>query len=363
MRNIKKSFLALIIVFGLVLAPLTANASIQINKQIIPNLPNMYTTNEFVIAHESGNPNNVGLNSIENEVSFMTRNWRLAFVTHWVGSGGKVIQLAPTGKASWGAGQYANYRSYAQVELARTNNKSVFEKDYRAYVELLRQLAKEANIPLTLDGSGRGIKSHEWVTLNLGGSDHRDPYGYLAQWGITKAQFTKDLLTGFDGEVPVAPATPIITEGKLTTTKKMLIKSTVDYNSPTIATYSKGDSFNYDKIIKKGNTVWYTYISFSGVRRYVTEEVSSTVPNSNEKWIKENGTFYPNRTINIRDKASTSGKIVGQYFKGQSVVYDKYIISGGYVWIHYVSYTNQDRYMAIRSYSNNISGAIWGYIK
>lgn len=170
----------------------------------------MYTSNEFVIVHESGNPSNTGADSLEREVSYMSRNWTNAFVTHWVGGGGKVIQIAPTGRASWGAGGMANYRSYAQVELSRTKSRATFDKDYPVYVTLLRNLAKEAGIPVKLDAAGKGIKSHEWVSVNLGGTDHRDPFAYLASWGISKAQFAKDIANGISVD-PVKPDKPVTT--------------------------------------------------------------------------------------------------------------------------------------------------------
>ena len=44
------------------------------------------------------------------------------------------------------------------MELARTNDKDQFKKDYVAYIWLLRELAKVAGIPVVLDGAGNGIK-------------------------------------------------------------------------------------------------------------------------------------------------------------------------------------------------------------
>lgn len=229
-----------------------AIGAVEVDKQLIPGLPSMYSTNEFIIAHESGNPNNVGPNSLYNEVAYMKKNWNDAFTTHWVGSGGKVIQIAPTGQASWGAGSYANCRSYAQVELARTNDRATFEKDYKAYVELLKQLAKEANLPLTLDSSGKGIKSHEWVSNNLGGTDHKDPFSYLASWGITREQFNKDLASE-----------PAIKTGTLKLFSTMAIKSSADIKAPV----EKGDSLIINKNGVIGKDRYMAIRTNTGVKR------------------------------------------------------------------------------------------------
>lgn len=158
------------------------------------------TSKKYVVAHESGNPANVGLDSLEKEIAYMNRT-RGVFVSHWVGAGGKIVQTAPTGYVQYGAGKPANYTSVAHVELARTNNKETFKKDYAAYIWLLRKLADDYGLPCALDqgrAGAKGIKTHAWVTQNLGNTTHMDPYSYLASFGITKAQFAKDVVNGID---------------------------------------------------------------------------------------------------------------------------------------------------------------------
>lgn len=186
-----------------------------IEKKMIKGLKqsNLTSTN-FVIAHDSGNPNNVGPKSLDNEVSYMTGQAEQggAFTSHWVGGGGRIIQLAEVGKVQWGAGPKANPYSYAHVELARTDNEETFKKDYAAYIWLLRKLATDAGLPKTLDAgttrSNKGIKTHDWVSRNLGGTTHTDPYGYLKSWGISKAQFKKDIENGLDGEPELSTSKP-----------------------------------------------------------------------------------------------------------------------------------------------------------
>lgn len=168
----------------------------KIEKQLIGMAQAPLVESRYIIAHESGNPNNTGPRSLENEIAYMKRNWENAFVSHWVGGGGRIVQIARTGRVQWGAGPRANPYSYAQVELARTNNRPTFEKDYAAFVWLLRHLANEAGLPLTLNSSGQGIKTHRWVSENLGGTNHVDPDGYLRSWGVSMTQFKTDLEKG-----------------------------------------------------------------------------------------------------------------------------------------------------------------------
>jgi len=173
--------------------------SYLIEKRLISGLPNVRLDSaKYVIAHESGNPENCGPNALENEIAYMNRNKAKAFTSHWVGGGGRIVQIAPVNRVQYGCGPKGNPLSYAQVELARTNDKEQFKKDYAAYIWLLRELAKEAGIPVVLDGAGIGIKSHRWITDNLKGTTHRDPYDYLASMGISEAQFKLDILNGLE---------------------------------------------------------------------------------------------------------------------------------------------------------------------
>ncbi|WP_051923447.1 LysM peptidoglycan-binding domain-containing protein [Carnobacterium inhibens] len=156
----------------------------------------------LIIVHESGNENNTSLDSLENEVNHMSTNHTAAFTSHWVGSGGRIIQIAPTGLEQWGAGKPANFYAYAQVELARTKDLEIFKKDYKAYIWLIRQLADESNIPKILNKgfkvTDKGVKTHSWVTHNLGGTTHLDPDSYLNSWGISINQFKKDIEEGIN---------------------------------------------------------------------------------------------------------------------------------------------------------------------
>ncbi|WP_414838507.1 LysM peptidoglycan-binding domain-containing protein [Carnobacterium sp. TMP28] len=171
----------------------------QIEKRFIALKQYPLIESTLIIAHESGNALNTGKNALENELAFMTQQALKggAFVSHWVGGGGKIVQLSKTGLVQYGAGSNANAYAYAQVELARTSDPAVFKKDYLAYIWLLKKLANEAWIPRTLNtgktAKEKGIKTHHWVSNHLGGTNHRDPDDYLASFGISLSQFSFDL--------------------------------------------------------------------------------------------------------------------------------------------------------------------------
>ena len=149
-----------------------------------------------VHAHSTANPNSTA----QNEADYMQRkDLNSGYYTHVVGNG-RIIQTAPTNRGAWDVGGGWNAETYAAVELIESHKtKEEFMADYPIYVDLLRRLATEGGIPTTLDsGDLAGIKTHAYCTANQpnNGSDHVDPYPYLAKWGISKEQFKKYIEQG-----------------------------------------------------------------------------------------------------------------------------------------------------------------------
>lgn len=152
-----------------------------------------------VHAHSTGNKKS----TVDNEADYhLRRPIDSGFFTHVVGNG-RVLQTAQTNRGSYDVGGGWNAEAYASVELIESHQtKEEFLVDYRLYIELLRQLAVEGGIPVTLDTDDlAGIKTHYYCTYNQPDnySDHVDPYPYLESWGISKAQFKKDIENGIGG--------------------------------------------------------------------------------------------------------------------------------------------------------------------
>lgn len=63
-------------------------------------------------------------------------------------------------------------------------------------------------------------------------------------------------------------------------------------------------------------------------------------------------------TLNVRNEPSTSAAIVAQYHKGQTFNYDGYVVTNGYVWLIYTSFSGVKRYVAEGPNDGN-SANIW----
>lgn len=155
-----------------------------------------YAPYRQIHAHSTGNKKSTA----QNEADYhMRRPVESGFFSHVVGNG-RVMQVGPVNNGSYDVGGGWNYETYAAVELIESHStQEEFMEDYRLYVELLRNLADEAGLPVTLDTDDlAGIKTHYYCTYHQpnNNSDHVDPYPYLESWGISRSQFKRDIEHG-----------------------------------------------------------------------------------------------------------------------------------------------------------------------
>jgi N-acetylmuramoyl-L-alanine amidase CwlA len=172
--------------------------SYSINNRIILGLPkNPFRKGvgayEGVVAHSTATPEATD----EREVEYFRRNWNTikAFV-HFFVDWDSISQTADTNYQAWGAGNGNN--RYLHVELCETKDPAKFKESYKRYVWLLAYLLKQKNLGVT---DGQTLVSHEWVSRNLGGTNHTDPIGYLKSHGVTWAKLVEDVKAAYSGSV------------------------------------------------------------------------------------------------------------------------------------------------------------------
>ena len=313
-----------------------------------------------VHAHSTGNRNSTA----QNEADYMQRkDLNSGYYTHVVGNG-RIIQTAPTNRGAYDVGGDWNAETYAAVELIESHKtKEEFMVDYKIYVDLLRRLATEAGIPTTLDsGDLAGIKTHAYCTTHQpnNGSDHMDPYPYLAKWGISKEQFKKDVESGSVSAKPTSPAPAKPASGgggykvepynvRQVTDTVLNVHAAQNTSSRIVRTLPAGYQFNATRICRNGESVngYTTWVEVDGqgwVSMAYTTPVKAA-PTS-PQLVPASGSYRVKYTTNIRNAPSTSATIVGTYAPGESFNYDSYIDTNGYRWYSYISYSGQRRYVA-----------------
>ncbi|MBC6316747.1 hypothetical protein [Listeria grandensis] len=95
--------MGLMVVLMIFAVALPTKAAVNIQKQHINGLPKTAYANgvgkpSMIVLHEAANNSA----TIENEVSYMSRNWQNAFV-HAFASASKVIEIVDTNYTAWGA--------------------------------------------------------------------------------------------------------------------------------------------------------------------------------------------------------------------------------------------------------------------
>lgn len=102
-------------------------------------------------------------------------------------------------------------------------------------------------------------------------------------------------------------------------------------------------------LLKSGNTVvgWTLaeHVTKQGSRSNTNNSGSSSKATS--QTYNQNGTFYPNTTLNVRTGAGTVYSKVATYFSGESVQYNQVIIKSDYVWARYLRSNGYYGYIAL----------------
>lgn len=341
--------------------------ALKIEKQIRQGLPQIGVTPYGQIhAHSTGNPSSTA----QNEADYhMRRPIESGFFSHVVGNG-RVIQTAPVNRGAYDVGGGWNAWGYAQVELIESHKtQAEFTKDYNLYVELLRQLAKEANIPLKVDAGNVGILSHDYCTKHQpnNGSDHVDPYPYLAKWGISRAQFKKDVENGLGSSSGssstgsgLAKNPKPLNDGKVGDTVKVYDALYRDSAGAGRSTAKRGQQGKIKRIVSNGkkylieNWGWAHPNDIQLIKRASSSSTSIKLPAG---FTAEKATFTNgDAPITTRtDKPSLKGKIGKQLKVKEKVSYLGWKVAEGYTWI----YTTDKRYIPVRP----VGKAAWGTFK
>ena len=115
--------------------------------------------------------------------------------------------------------------------------------------------------------------------------------------------------------------------------------------------FSAGDHVIYDKVLKRDNHQWISYIGYDYERYYAdiaalkTENTSSTTEATRDETIPERGTYYFTKPADVKNQPSLTAKTEFNFDPGMSVNYDRSLRADNHRWISYVSYNGTRRYV------------------
>jgi LysM repeat protein len=126
---------------------------------------------EGVCMHDTATMND----SDENQTKYFKANWktRQAFV-HGFCDHDSITQHSDWNYKSWGCGN-GNSR-FINIELCNTKDPAKFEAGFDRWCWLAALKLFERKLGVI---DGKTLVSHQWVSHNLGGTNHSDPIGYL----------------------------------------------------------------------------------------------------------------------------------------------------------------------------------------
>lgn len=150
--------------------------------------------------------------------------------------------------------------------------------------------------------------------------------------------------------------------GKYTFSDTVEVHNEAKASSPVQFKFKKGDYVYYDKVLTADDYNWLSYVSYSGIRRYVAlnkvektsaetsqkEDAKSTTSTKEVKpSLPSSGKYTFTNTVEVRNDAKLSSPVQFEFKKGEYVNYDKVLTADDYNWISYVSYSGIRRYVAL----------------
>jgi N-acetylmuramoyl-L-alanine amidase CwlA len=179
--------------------------------------------------------------SAKNEDNFFHNNWQSddAFVDGIVGWDA-IIQNTNLLYQSWGCANGNPY--FVNVELCETDDPALFQKSYAMYVWYVAKILADKKIP-PIDGVT--LVSHDWVSKNMGGTNHSDPIQYLSSHGVTWAQHVANVQAEYNRQTMAAvpPAPQPIGVAKVITPVGVVRRSGAGINFPRLNVLPYGSSW------------------------------------------------------------------------------------------------------------------------
>ncbi|MED4206342.1 GW dipeptide domain-containing protein [Neobacillus mesonae] len=254
---------------------------------------------EGVVAHETANNSS----TISGEISYMSRNYRKAFVHAFVDDS-RVIEIHSPNYGAWGAGSAANQR-FVHIELVRVKTFEQFARSINNYAAYIASMLYRYNLPvIDAEKTGSGtLWSHKAVTNFLGRTTHKDPHGYFEKWDYNWNQFVQLVMMKYQ-QLPDKEANT----NRLGQVRSNNAAIFQNYNDSSTRTKAGTANINKTLFVKKLALV-------EGQLYYLlSEQTGGENGNRTVGWVKAGDIIsYPNAAVDQRAKTL--------YFTGKGSAY------------------------------------------
>ena len=180
---------------------------------------------------------------------------------------------------------------------------------------------------------------------------NRSATSEVAETRVTDREAVDTPQPGVDGPVTADGSLDIPSNGTFYFRRTSEIRTAPIMDIKPTFVFSAGDHVIYDKVLKRDNHQWISYIGYDYERYYAdiaalkAENTNSTTEATRDEVIPERGTYYFTKPADVKNQPSLTAKTEFNFDPGMSVNYDRSLLADNHRWISYVSYNGTRRYV------------------
>uniref|UniRef100_UPI0025950480 GBS Bsp-like repeat-containing protein n=1 Tax=uncultured Streptococcus sp. TaxID=83427 RepID=UPI0025950480 len=180
---------------------------------------------------------------------------------------------------------------------------------------------------------------------------NRSATSEVAETRVTDREAVETRQPGVDGPVTSDGSLDIPSNGTFYFRRTTEIRTAPIMDIKPTFVFSAGDHVIYDKVLKRDNHQWISYIGYDYERYYAdiaalkAENTNSTTEATRDEVIPERGTYYFTKPADVKNQPSLTAKTEFNFDPGMSVNYDRSLLADNHRWISYVSYNGTRRYV------------------
>ena len=180
---------------------------------------------------------------------------------------------------------------------------------------------------------------------------NRSASSEVAETRVTDREAVDTPQPGVDGPVTADGSLDIPSNGTFYFRRTTEIRTAPIMDIKPTFVFSAGDHVIYDKVLKRDNHQWISYIGYDYERYYAdiaalkAENTNSTTEATRDEVIPERGTYYFTKPADVKNQPSLTAKTEFNFDPGMSVNYDRSLLADNHRWISYTSYSGTRRYV------------------
>ena len=180
---------------------------------------------------------------------------------------------------------------------------------------------------------------------------NRSASSEVAETRVTDREAVDTPQPGVDGPVTADGSLDIPSNGTFYFRRTTEIRTAPIMDIKPTFVFSAGDHVIYDKVLKRDNHQWISYIGYDYERYYAdiaalkAENTNSTTEATRDEVIPERGTYYFTKPADVKNQPSLTAKTEFNFDPGMSVNYYRSLLADNHRWISYTSYSGTRRYV------------------